>query len=116
MKEMIAYCGLNCTECPAFIATQENDDKKRKEVAEMWKGELNTELKAEDINCDGCLSNSGRLFLHCSQCNVRKCASEKSLDNCAHCEVDGCEKLQRLHKGIPEAKEGFERIKKELNK
>jgi Protein of unknown function (DUF3795) len=28
MEEMIAFCGLNCAECPAFLATQENDDEK----------------------------------------------------------------------------------------
>ncbi len=25
MEEMVAYCGIVCTECPAYIATQ-NDD------------------------------------------------------------------------------------------
>jgi len=30
MKEMIACCGLVCTECPAYIATQNGDDKLRK--------------------------------------------------------------------------------------
>ena len=30
---MIAYCGLNCTECPAYIATKANDDKLREEAA-----------------------------------------------------------------------------------
>jgi len=28
---MIAYCGIKCTECPAYIATINNDDAKRKE-------------------------------------------------------------------------------------
>ncbi|KUK85723.1 MAG: Uncharacterized protein XE03_1923 [candidate division TA06 bacterium 34_109] len=30
MDKMIAFCGLICTECPAFIATQKNDDIERK--------------------------------------------------------------------------------------
>ncbi|MCK4356498.1 DUF3795 domain-containing protein [Candidatus Bipolaricaulota bacterium] len=25
MEKMIAYCGLICTNCPAYIATQKND-------------------------------------------------------------------------------------------
>lgn len=36
MEKMIAFCGLTCTECPAFIATQKDDDKERKKVAKVW--------------------------------------------------------------------------------
>lgn len=25
MERMVAYCGIVCTECPAYIATQNND-------------------------------------------------------------------------------------------
>lgn len=32
MDKMIAFCGLTCTECPAFIATQKDDDMK----GEKW--------------------------------------------------------------------------------
>jgi len=28
MGKMIAFCGINCVECPTFLATQANDDKK----------------------------------------------------------------------------------------
>ena len=35
MDKMIAYCGIVCTECPAFEATQKNDDAKRKKVQTM---------------------------------------------------------------------------------
>jgi len=34
MNKMIAFCGLNCTECPAFIATRKDDDEERKKVSE----------------------------------------------------------------------------------
>ncbi|GAF97750.1 unnamed protein product, partial [marine sediment metagenome] len=36
MEKMIAYCGLTCTRCPAFLATQQDDDSQRAQVAEMW--------------------------------------------------------------------------------
>ena len=62
---MIAFCGLTCTEYPAFIATQKDDDKERGKVAEVWSKEFNSEIKPEDINCDGCLVESDRLFSHC---------------------------------------------------
>jgi len=31
---MIACCGKDCSKCEGYIATQENDDSKRNEVAE----------------------------------------------------------------------------------
>ena len=33
MAEMIAYCGLVCTACPAYIATQANDRAALEQVA-----------------------------------------------------------------------------------
>jgi hypothetical protein len=36
MDKMIAFCGLTCTECPAFIATQKNDDKEREKVTKFF--------------------------------------------------------------------------------
>ncbi len=26
---MIAYCGLNCSKCDAYLATEKNDERKR---------------------------------------------------------------------------------------
>jgi len=36
MKQMIAFCGLACHECGALLATQDDDDAKRAEVAQGW--------------------------------------------------------------------------------
>jgi hypothetical protein len=56
MKEMVAYCGLVCTECPTYQATQKNDNNARAKIAEAWSKQFKVNLKAEDINCDGCLA------------------------------------------------------------
>jgi hypothetical protein len=32
---MISFCGLTCTECPAFLATQKDDDQEREKVAKL---------------------------------------------------------------------------------
>lgn len=53
MNKMIAFCGLTCTECLAFIATREDNDKKKEKVAKIWSKEFKCEIKPEDINCDG---------------------------------------------------------------
>ena len=83
---VIAYCGLNCAECPVFLATQRNDDDERKQVAEKWSKEFNWELVPSDINCDGCKIEEGRVFGFCKKCEVRKCGDKKGIDNCAFCD------------------------------
>jgi len=105
---MIAFCGLKCHECGAYIATKENDDKKRKEIAELWSKEYNADLTFKDINCSGCLSEGEGLFSNCNICEIRKCAVEKEVVNCAGCEEYICEKLKRFFSMVPEAKNNLE--------
>jgi hypothetical protein len=56
MQEIVAYCGLVCTECPAYVATQKNDNQARAKVAEEWSKQFQHNFKTEDINCNGCLA------------------------------------------------------------
>jgi len=112
MDKMIAYCGIVCTECPAFIATQQNDDAKRKKVAEMWSEQYKMAVKPEDINCDGCISGSRKLLNYCSICEIRKCGQDKGVKNCAYCNEYACDKLTKFHAMAPHAKESLEKIRK----
>ena len=114
MGEMIAYCGLSCHECPTFIATQNNNDDKRKEVAEQWSKQYHTDLKPEDIICDGCLSESGTLFKHCQVCEIRKCCIEKNVITCAHCDNFICAKLDNFFNLAPECKDLLKEIKERI--
>ena len=52
MNQMIAYCGLTCTDCPAYVATQENDREALENVAAEWREEYN----APGITVDDVLS------------------------------------------------------------
>jgi hypothetical protein len=117
MQEMIAYCGLVCTSCPAYIATQENSDTLRKQVVEKWSSDQ-FPLKVEDVNCDGCLAVGKRLFKFCNDCEVRICGIDKKVENCAHCDEYVCSKLEKLWGIISsdEAKERLENIRKILKK
>ncbi len=114
MDKMIAFCGLTCTECPAFLATQKDNNSERKKVAELWSKQFNAEFKPEDINCDGCLSESRRLIGHCEVCEIRKCGREKHVKNCAYCDDYACEKLNKFIDGAPDAKTTLEEIRKSL--
>lgn len=112
MDKMIAYCGITCTECPAFLATQKDDEKERAKVAEMWSKEFDVDLKPGDINCDGCLSTTEPLFSHCQVCEIRHCGQEKQVVNCAYCDDYGCEKLTKFLDMVPRAKNTLEEIRK----
>ncbi|MFH1961488.1 MAG: DUF3795 domain-containing protein [bacterium] len=112
MEKMIGFCGIVCTECPTFLATQKDDDDERRKVAEMWSKQYNMDIPPEHINCDGCLSESERLFGHCKVCEVRKCGQEKSLKNCAYCDEYACEKLNKFFEMAPNAKTTLEEIRK----
>mgnify|MGYP001146697923 CR=1 FL=1 len=59
MQKNVAWCGIDCTECKAFIATQKNDNTMRRQVADEWSKEFGHEIKPEEINCDGCLNIDG---------------------------------------------------------
>lgn len=111
MERMIGFCGIICTECPAFLATQKDDDEERKRVALMWSQQYQMDIPSEHINCDGCLSESERLFCHTRVCPVRKCGQEKNLKNCAYCEEYACENLTKFFEMVSEAKTTLEEIR-----
>ncbi len=111
---MIAFCGLDCHECGAFLATKNDDDEKRSEVAKLWSKQYRAEIKPSDINCEGCHSEGENIFSHCTVCEIRKCGQERGVDNCAGCSEYSCEKLGMLFSMMPEAKSRLDDIKGKL--
>ena len=114
MDKIIGYCGIVCSECPAYIATMANDDEARNKTAEMWSKEFNEQIKPEDINCNGCHSKNDVLFSHCKVCEIRKCGLPRKINNCAYCSEYSCQKVDAFHKMVPSAKKILDRIKKSL--
>jgi hypothetical protein len=114
-EKMIAVCGIVCTDCRAFIATQTNDRKLKEKAAKAWSSKKET-LKPEDIECDGCLATRQRLFKFCEVCGVRRCGYEKGVENCAYCREFPCERLTGLWKRFrrTEPKAILEGIRKKL--
>jgi hypothetical protein len=111
MNDLIAFCGLDCSECGALIATREDDDEKRKEVAAQWSAEFKADIKPGDINCLGCGSKVGPLFSHCRVCEIRACGHEKAVLNCAYCQDYACDKLSTFLEHVPEAKVRLDQIR-----
>ena len=109
--EMIVYCGLDCFTCPAYQATQADSDEQRVQVAEQWSKMFGSKVEPEEINCDGCKTDTGRLFSHCLTCGIRACAREKGMENCAVCDDYGCETLTAFLNLVPEARKNLEKIR-----
>ena len=119
MNEIIAYCGLYCHSCPIYLATREENDqirnKMRGEIAEQIKEHYGWEYRPEDIiDCDGCCTESDRLFSGCSQCQIRKCARKKRVENCAYCDEYACEKLEEIFQMEPDTRKRLDEIKSRL--
>ena len=115
MENMIAYCGLSCAKCDAFPLNQQKMTAAEKiQIAEKWTklyGHGRT-VKAEDVHCDGCLSEDGQLWAHCARCEIRKCGREKQLKNCGYCADYPCKKLDEIFTISPEAKNTLDEIGK----
>jgi hypothetical protein len=115
VNQMIAYCGLVCTECPAYVATQAADRAALERVAAQWREEFDApEITAEWVICDGCLGTTGRKCGHCVECAIRACAMEKTLVNCAHCDDYSCDKLGEFFGFVPEAQARLDGIRAQL--
>ena len=113
MEKIVAACGLVCSDCSAYKATIEDDNVLRAKTAEFWSKIFNVDIKTEDINCTGCLSD-GIKFNHCLECEIRKCCLEKGYENCAYCADYSCEKLDGLLENIPEGRIILDEIKATL--
>jgi hypothetical protein len=111
MTEIIAYCGLTCTDCMAYTATQENNTEKLITLALDWYG---VENDAAYCLCDGCITD-GRKNHWCSECKVRACAINHEVANCAHCSDYGCEIISGFFADVPLAKETLDRIHLQIN-
>ncbi|MBZ5536569.1 MAG: DUF3795 domain-containing protein [Acidobacteriia bacterium] len=99
MDVMIGYCGLACRSCPIHLATLEPDDSKRRtmraSIARVCSEQYGLTLLPEDVSdCDGCRSDTGRLFSGCARCEIRSCAIKRKLESCAFCDEYACDKLR----------------------
>jgi hypothetical protein len=110
MTRNVGACGIVCSNCPAFQATQENDDTKRAKVAEEWSLEPYP-IRPGDVNCDGCMIEGGRTMVFVADCIVRSCAAENGYETCAECADFGCEKLDMPWKMSPDARKVLEELR-----
>ena len=111
MEKMIAYCGLTCTDCDAYIATQQNDDKMRREIAADWTQKYHHDFKPEDINCDGCLPDTVKTIGQLNVCPIRKCGQARGVPNCGRCPDYSCDKTEEFFQMVPDCKKTLDAVR-----
>jgi hypothetical protein len=120
MEPIIAYCGLVCSGCDAYIATQSNDLEALERLAQRAREEFGIEdATAETSMCDGCLTEDGRQIAYCAMCEIRACAVARGLGgpppvNCAYCADYACDKLEAIFSHSAEARALLDEIQASL--
>ena len=95
MDKMVAYCGLDCRKCDAYVATINDDWKLRKKTAEKWSKLNNAQILPEHINCHGCRADGIKTVFCQDICAIRKCALKKKVEACKKCpDMKECETIQ----------------------
>ena len=94
MRDLSAYCGLDCEVCEARLATVRNDDALRVRVAEEWSALNGVQITPEMIHCTGCRVEGAKTPYCESLCPIRRCAAERGVETCRECgELQSCEKV-----------------------
>lgn len=106
-EQMLSYCGIDCSSCPAYIATQAGDVGKLTSLAGEW---FDGSTDFSIVICDGC-HGADRIMKWCAECPTRACAISRKVENCAYCEDYGCEKLLKVFEMSDEPRKNLERIR-----
>lgn len=100
----ISYCGMDCSTCRDFLATQANNQEELQQIADHWSSveHITFTVTVEDVMCDGCRANKRRSF-HCPEdCKIRSCCIENSFDSCIECEKYPCHNQNSLMDQLPD--------------
>ncbi len=102
-ERLISACGLVCSECDAFLATQAGDAAAIERVAAQWSEQFGATIPAAGVWCDGCMTGGERRCGHVDECKIRACVVGRSLANCAGCTTT-CAACSRSSSGSPRSR------------
>lgn len=110
-NKLIAYCGIDCSKCDAYIGTTTNDQTLLATTAKLW-SELNgVTITPEDLRCEGCRTNGIKTMYCSSLCKIKQCAISKQYETCGNCEnLEQCPMIASIAKFH---KDAIDNLKKE---
>ena len=104
MRDMIAYCGLDCGKCDAYLATIHDDQALREKTAKLWSQLNNAPILPEHINCHGCRADGIKTVFCESLCGIRQCALKKGVTTCGDCpDMENCQTVGTILSNNPKA-------------
>ena len=110
MQNRIAYCGLDCEKCDAYLATVRDDQALREKTAKAWAALNHAPILPEHIHCLGCRANGVKTGFCASLCRIRQCALKKGVATCGDCaDMESCPTLGALLANNPEARRNLKR-------
>jgi hypothetical protein len=92
-REMTAPCGLDCFNCPFYLANDSEELRKQMALRVQGYG-IPYEEAYEKVACKGCRKRNGVPPFGTEPCKVFKCISSKGIESCADCSDFPCDNLQ----------------------
>ena len=108
---MIAFCGIDCSKCDSYLATQSGKYEELVKVAKKLSKLYRADVKPEYVVCDGCKELKRHSFYCTNSCKMRKCCIEKAYNSCIECVDFPCKELQFELDNSPEAIDNLKKLK-----
>lgn len=89
----LAYCGLNCKECPVYLVSISKNTVDQKRLAKEYSTDI-CKFTKEDMYCLGCHSDVVSKKM-CGDCEIRTCGIKKPYGSCAECDEFPCSTLEK---------------------
>jgi hypothetical protein len=113
MKDL-SPCGIDCSVCEAYIATFENDLEVLSRHQKSFEENFGKKVSLEELKCEGCMSQ-GKKISFCDLCEIRLCAIDRDLPNCAHCPDFPCDKGKMIWKPGSKSLQSLLDLQRELS-
>lgn len=96
LPEILTRCGFRCDLCPAYKVNIKIANRQEKlDLSDGWFKYFGFRIPAEEIYCDGCLSDDKtKPKLLDKSCIIRPCTIKKGFENCTQCKEYICDKLK----------------------
>ena len=109
---MIAYCGIDCSKCESYLASRSGSGEELAQIADRMAKLYNTEVRPEDVVCDGCKEGERHFYFCSNMCAMRKCCAGKRYETCIECGDFPCTDLQAVLDHVPDARNNLEKLRK----